>query len=526
MYNTTIDTASADNLIGTSQEIAVNHQGGVSIPADQPTNTAFAIGRHFPTDALPKWVAEQSRRLAVYRNVDPAIPAIGFLGACSTAIGQGMDLENGGAEGSVSTANLWLAIIGDPSCGKSTLTIPFKGLEGLMAEHCDESANIMKDLVARRKKLEAEARQLERDKLFGDLEKIQKQIADIEEEYLSVRPVWMANDFTPEAMTQAFACKGRPRVLSVVASEGRTMMTNMMGRYGKTANDDFFLSGWNRYTDSKTRVRKNHCKGTDDGVVPSMHISLCIALQSDQGQLFQREPLCTSGFVQRLLYAFVDSPKELLCPMASARRARKLRLPPPDLKRWHDLTRSLFKAGALNTEATVVKMSKSSESEWLRFQDEVNRLRNKETNKVLRTQMGRWIECAGRVALVLHVMEHGLDAVKQKLSAKTMRGACRIVCWFGLKMSEHQKNAPIGPTRLERSICAYAQKQGNNGISVRDLTRAGVGERSELEPIINGLVPHRLVPIQTTRGKAVGRCPAQRWRYVDSTPPAVVNSLS
>ncbi len=176
MYNTSIDTASADNCIGTSQEVAVNHHGGISNPAIQPENPAFAIGRHFPTDALPKWVAEQSRRLAVYRNVDPAIPAIGFLGACSTAIGQGLNLQNGGAEGFVSTANLWLAIVGDPSCGKSTITIPFKGLEDLMEEHCNESSNLMKDLVARRKKMEAEARQLERDKMFDDLEKIKNRL--------------------------------------------------------------------------------------------------------------------------------------------------------------------------------------------------------------------------------------------------------------------------------------------------------------------------------------------------------------
>jgi hypothetical protein len=526
MYNTTIDTASADNLIGTPQEVADNHQGEVSNPVIQPTNPAFAIGRNFPTDALPNWVAVQSRRLAVHRNVDPAIPAIGFLGACSIAIGQGLDLQNGSAEGSVSTANLWLAIVGDPSCGKTTLTIPSQELEDLMKAQSDESKKRIKDLIARRKKLEAQARQLERAKLFDDLEKVYREIEDIEEEQFAIRPIWMANDFTPEAITQACACKGRPRVLSVVASEGRTMMSNLMGRYSKTANDDFFLSGWNRYTDSKTRIRKNYCKGTEDGFVPSMHISLCVGLQPDQGDFFRREPLCTSGFVQRLLYAYVDPPNELLNPDQAAQRARKLRVPAPDLKQWYDFTRALFEAGAFNEKAEVVKMTKGSAIEWRKFQDEVNRLRDNESHKVLRTQMGRWIECAGRVALVLHVMEHGLDAVKQKLSAKTMRDACRIVCWFGMKMSEHQKNAPIGPTRLERSICAYAQKQGNNGISVRDLTRAGVGERSELEPIINGLVPHRLVPIQTTRGKAVGRCPAQRWRYVDSAPPAVVNSLS
>lgn len=513
--------------------LAVNHNGnaingaatksgeGVS-SHNQVSKVPFGVGKDFPVDAFPAWVADQCTRLAIHRNVDPAIPAIGFLGACSVAIGQGMNFQHTTGDRPI-PANLWLAIVGEPSCGKSVMLEPFGGLEDLLKEHSEEAKKSFTELEAERKVLEAQLRKAEKSQKWSELKQLQLEIAANDEKRAAVRPLWMTNDFTPEAISQGFCCKGRPRVISVVASEGRTVMKNLGGRYSKTGCEDFFLTGWNRYTDSRHRTRKNHCHTLEDGFIQGMHLSLCVGLQTDEGQKLSSSPLSTSGFAQRLLYAPVSSAKKLICPAEMPERAQTLSVPSPDLSRWNDFTRQVFKTSALNSNAALVLTTKKANREWIEFYALLNALRQKDSSAAIKSQIDRWGECAARVSLALHVMEHGTNAPNVEISQATMRGACRIVHWFGLKIYQHRTSSPLAETKLERSICSFALKKGDEGFALYELTRTGLANRKELETVISGLVPHKLVPCGKTGDKRAGRPNAKRWRYNSASQTATAS---
>ena len=458
----------------------------------------------FPLDALPPAIAEQVNRIAKYQNVDPVLPAMGFLGGASFAIGRGFDYALNATTKTVTPSNLWLTGIAKSGHGKSSLIFPLRVIEQIYIEQDNKWKEETKpQLVAELRKLEALADEYKRSKLWDKVADANREIYDKQAEINAGRPTWLHENFTTETLSSAFSCRGRVPYACIMSPEGRGIAQNLVSNYADKSTEGFWLSGWSR-VDTNIRTRMNYHLTDSDGVIDGLQISACFGLQLDKHEELMKPPFSVSGWSQRRLFCIAQPCGEYMSESQAEERAKSLGLPPPDLTAWEAWARKMMKT-ALSQAGQRCMPS----AEAVKVLDEWYTLLNSRIQSgvfgELESHARRWGEMAIRIALCLHCMQHAEASASVRISAETMKNAVSIMRWFALEMRHSYWNVEAeGKNKKRDSVEKYALNRGIIGFAMRDLSHAGIGTKNELMPVIEKMIEAKKLmqlPMPVTPGK-------------------------
>ena len=504
--------SSKDTAIPAEKIISFNGSPSTS-PAAVDMDKEFPIEDDFPIEVFPADIQEQCKRIAAYNRVQFLVPAIGFLGGASIAIGRGFDYAITDT-GRVTPCALWLNLVAPPSVGKSSMMEPLNIFLDMYAKEDTEWLQIKRTSLEKQlNTLIAKEDVAKKAKDWPEVEKLKGEIQDLNAELKNGRPMWLGQDFTPEAITSAMSgSTSRPAFLAVVSSEGRAIVENLFGRYGES-NEAFWLPGFGR-NDPVIRQRKDHHISSSDGVATGFQLCATFAIQPDHHEKLMTGSFASSGFNQRRLFAIAKS-GEYISPHKAARLAAGSKLPPADLTEWNNWVKTMFRCVALKKEGERIKSSDEAIAVLDKLYTHYNQILQSGKAGAMASTILRFGEQAIRIATVLHCMTYGLESAscKKTISESTMRDACRVVRWFGRQMSNNAWESNYQASeKLKETILRFAKSQGDRGFAIHELTKASVGERVQLEQIVNSLDLEGVIRNFTPPRGAKGRSPATRWK--------------
>jgi len=124
----------------------------------------------------------------------------------------------------------------------------------------------------------------------------------------------------------------------------------------------------------------------------------------------------------------------------------------------------------------------------------------------------RWAENAHRIALCLHVSQHGNRAVDHPVSVETMRHAIALQRWFNAHQlravrAEWERKQSRRKSKLEELL----KSQPEASMTVRDLRRSHGYEEDELERVVSDFPDH--FKFETRPSGASGGRPSRILKY-------------
>jgi hypothetical protein len=245
--------------------------GTPALPQDwtDPLPMTAGCAIPFPVDALPKEMAAAVDEVSRAVLVDPAIPAVAFLGVLSGLVGAQTTVVIHDAWSE--PANLYLAVVAETGAGKTPGTKPawevlnsIQDFEVKMADQEKSQANALLPIVKTSlKNLQKDVNQnangqptaAQRSALIS----LTDQVRDLTDKARRDRRL-RADDVTPEQMAVMMSQNNERLIL--VSDEG-SVFHHMLGMYSSNPNVDLFLKSWDRTEYSTNRKGGGGSEKTD-----------------------------------------------------------------------------------------------------------------------------------------------------------------------------------------------------------------------------------------------------------------------
>ena len=91
----------------------------------------------------------------------------------------------------------------------------------------------------------------------------------------------------------------------------------------------------------------------------------------------------------------------------------------------------------------------------------------------------RWTEMALKLALILHLMEHGADAPDHEIDAKRAAAGCRLMTWYANHLvsilGDERKDRM---TAIQKTIAKILAERGDEGMKIGEGWRRGIGKNT------------------------------------------------
>ena len=148
----------------------------------------------------------------------------------------------------------------------------------------------------------------------------------------------------------------------------------------------------------------------------------------------------------------------------------------------------LFETFGMSGTRNEIMFTKAARSVIVEYENEVGRQTRaaaKDSTKDVRELTVRWAEIAGKIALILHCMEHGKAAARHEISEITAKNAVTLMRFF----EEHTLTI-VEPMRekqgatVEEKIAACLKKHAKDGVKLRRGHIDGVGKDKEESEVL------------------------------------------
>ncbi len=389
---------------------------------DWPDVVPFDEGRDvppFPVPTLPPPLRSFAESLAAHFLAPVDLPAVMALGCTSAAIAGRVRVRVG--PNWFEPGNTYSVSVLPPSLHKSPVmklaTAPIEEEE--------------RDLVARWRAEEAE-RETKREVVKHRIASIKRRKATAETEQALreamaelaalaplPRPALLSDDATSEALP--------PRLqhgpLFMCSAEGRPFEL-MSGLYRSKGEDgaDVYLKAWSEDPIRAARV------GSGDVYVPHPNLTLCLAVQpAVVDKLARRDDFRGRGLIARFLCSFPRT-RVGFRDWTTARPISDVAT-----QNYNHTIRSLLSLPRADrtTCPPFVAMSAEARPIFAAYRQELEHAQRREALLAEWQDLGGKLagHCA-RIALVLHMAEHGRTGVERELSAETMTAAVTLTRYF------------------------------------------------------------------------------------------------
>jgi hypothetical protein len=220
-------------------DLSTDSWGDTPEPWPEPIPLGEADDRPaFPLEVLPPEIIEHARNAANDLQVAVDLPAMLALGALSTVLSGHYVVDVNGS-GWEETLNLYLVVAMAPGAGKSPVQ---KAMVGPINEH---EIGLRLDAEGRAEHVEQKRRiiekQMKKAEERGDLNEAAAFAQDLIKTPKVVIPRLIADDATPEALTDLLSKQGGR--MAIISTEGGPFDI-MAGRYSEAANLDVYLKAW------------------------------------------------------------------------------------------------------------------------------------------------------------------------------------------------------------------------------------------------------------------------------------------
>jgi hypothetical protein len=408
----------------------------------------------FPLQVLPSCLATYTQSIAGHYLAPPDLPATLLIGVVSGAVAGAVRLQIDADWDE--PANLYLLCILPPSQHKSPImklaTAPAERVEQRRVQSWRQEDTLRSTA---RKHLQAELHAMKRR---GSSPDYQAKLAEIEALAARPRPAVMCDDATSEYLVSAL----EHGPILMASAEGRPFEL-ITGLYRKSGEDgaDVYLKAWSEDPIRSGRVSR------PEVYIPSPNLTIALAVQpAIIEKLVPREDLRGRGLIARFLCSYPrtqvgfrqwDASK----PIDSAIRAEYGAL----IERLYSMPRATEEAGA-----RYVRLEPDAHTAFARFRQEV------ENDQRDGRALADWQDFAGklagqcaRLALVLHMAEHGTDGVDRALRADTMERAIVLARYFLIHTTTTWSRAAKEP-RAARLV-QWLKRTKRQSVTTRELHR-------------------------------------------------------
>jgi hypothetical protein len=150
---------------------------------------------------------------------------------------------------------------------------------------------------------------------------------------------------------------------------------------------------------------------------------------------------------------------------------------------------------------------------WEEFYDQINEALEAGKLATLESHARRWGEISAKIALVLHCLKHGQQSAAHPIDKESMTGGVEIMRWFACEMKAgYWEVATKASEDTLAKLEKFATTRGIGGFTLRDLSRAGIGTRQDLKPLVDGLENQgKLLRVMQPYTPGAGRPKADRW---------------
>ena len=481
----------------------------------------------FPVDALPPVYAEMVDAVATMHQVSTAMTGPIALAVLAAACGG--CVEAGIRPGWKEVAALHVLVTANPSDRKSP------ALREMMRPLVDAQQHLVSEVMPRRIEAEAlrdvakqaankaknEAAKVKADpgSLPTEVETAQDHAVRLAEELTEMRvpviPRLLADDITPASLAVVMS-ENRGRI-AVMSTEGGMFQT-LMGKYTQGAADvDLWLKGYSGDAHRDDRVSRGSAV-IDRAVLTAMLMTQPSLL----ADITSNPELRGRGVLARAMCALPTS-------MVGHRNHNAAPVPADVAASYHVETMALAQVlHAADGDPVVVEFSPEARAVMVAYLGEVEpRLIDPED---LGGPMGFWggklVGTVGRIALHLHMGEHGPEGVHKQIEARHAHAAIRIGEFFAahtraafgrfVRAGDIEALEAVWDTLREMHA-----KNPHYPILRREVTRAG-GVRPRyrpldtLTPILETLANHHLVVLQEFKPEHGGRAQIRIWVNPDA----------
>jgi Protein of unknown function (DUF3987) len=466
----------------------------------------------FPVAALPAWVTEMVRTVAVATQTDPGMAGTVALGALAAAAGGRavVNVRPGWRE----PVNLFTVTAAEPGSRKSAvfqaMTHPLQAAEASLVEKTAASrweAAVQREVAIKaaeaaiRKAGAADRRQ--RDELLAEAITAREHAEAIT---VPPEPRLLADDATPEAIASLLAEHGGR--LAIISAEGG-LFDVLAGRYSKAPNIEAVLKG---HAGDMLRVDR---KGRRSEHVRHPALTLALTVQPFVLQSIGRiGEFSGRGLLARFLYALPPS-------TVGARQVGAPPVPVPVADRYDAHLQALVETLDPWQDPMVLTLSPEAAALHLDAERRLEpRLGRAGDLAPLVEWASKLMGAVARIAGLLHLAEHGGEAAHHHpISGRTMQAALDLGAYF----TEHARVAfdLMGADRAlaaARELLAHVHAHGTEETSVRDLfTRLSRTRFPKTEDVIAALDVLELhgwaaaLPLPPTTGR--GRPPSPRYKF-------------
>ncbi len=463
----------------------------------------------FPLDCLPAGLQDFVRQLSGCKQAPVDTAAVSLLSVFSMAEGGRFMVDPGIAAVYQLGINLFTMTVMESGTGKSEImNVLKKPIEDFVRDYnwknrekiaMDENwSSVLRERVSKAKKQCVSGKAD-----YSDLEEAQREL-DAFKPMKKLRRI--TDNATSEALENLLA--ENDGVMSVVSTEGG-VIDIMGGRYSKDggSNIDIYLHGYSNESFDKDRAGQGHVH------VDHLHLTVIFSIQPRVLKDFMRRDFIEKGMTSRFLYAI---PKEL--------DERLLRdssnIDPLVLADYENKIRDIMSIERNVGAPYELRFSEEATELMISYNDDEIQKRIKEDLACIKRTARRIIGQTIRLAGVLHLMEHGGEAVeKREISAQTVEKAIRLTDYF----LEHTKAAhktvedseEIKNLKYVWEKCRGFKMPEFSSDVLREKCRGRLRTNEEQKPYIMGLIERgylRELPEDKNNKGKDGRPKAARYR--------------
>jgi len=416
--------------------------------------------RKFPYDLLPPAAREIVEEMVKLHQVVPELPSALAIGVASAACGKGIVVKSVNAM--VTHGNLYIIGGGRSGTGKSNvakfLLKPLYDFQARLKAKQSEKVEAIKTKLATAQKRQAGGKPGEQEDECGIVVELETEL-----KAASFVPRTIVDDATSAKLSEIASQNNG--TIACISPDARSAVKNLKGQHnrGHTTDEDVYLKGFSVEPILQDRVTR----ASVDTV--ACFTILWLTQLENMKELYGKEALTESGLLCRFLpfeipyrrppkrYDEVEFPLEAIGKFSE--RVTEI------LEAYHQNQGEVFKVTAcVAARKTLVDFDE-------RIRDFVeSEFRRMESFAV------RVGEQAWRMALVLHVLEHGGKAHLQEMSLDTAKGAVNIVWWFFQQtvkfFGDVLENAG---NELDAMTVAFVERH-EKGVTARDLFRYKQGK--------------------------------------------------
>jgi len=445
----------------------------------------------FPLECLPDVPRKLVEDMMQSRSVPASLVAPCVLSAISVAMGAGVQIQSG--RDRWLNGNTYSVIMADSGSGKGeTYKIIFDAITKAQRENIADikekvipSLSVDIDLLRGRKEAinkeikaaDGVATQTQTE----ELKEISEKLTKLENEK-SDEGLFMTKNTTSEKLISMIGAKKRGE-FAVVSEEGKETLAVIFGKYRNDGGTDesVYLSGYS--CEEMTLDRRGEGKSVR---ADRSCLSMMLMIQPTVGErYFSTVEALESGLLARMFLVNSEATVKLQDSQMPA-------LNPQIKADWDNLLVEIIDIIRNPSDIEDFKsLSIYMTSECLRMIDDWV---NPKIGAVIAGQgcnasiASRWGENAKKLALILHVAEHGgvaADPVFNTVSEETVRNACRLMDWY---IKQHAKatadvEKTVRQTKLEKLISIIGDSDGKK-INLREACRKLRATKKAVEKLI------------------------------------------